>query len=293
MLLLAATTDKLQLVTSAATNVDVHASYVDASNANPPVVQGDSMGRTNTAITTATTTDIVPAPGASDIRNVRFLCIRNKSTTTSNDVTVVFDQNGTDYELIKVTLNAGESLEFKESLGFYVVAGIPAVLTNESTAQQGSGFSSDTYLTGSFIQFGAGAPIVGTRYILRFDVSKTAAGTATPVLTLRTGTAGTTSDTARLTFTWGAGTAASDIGYVELEAVFRTVGSSTSATLIGRAGLQHNLASTGLTTVLQVVVPAVSSGFDSTTASLGIGASWNGGASAAHTVQLVTSQVII
>jgi hypothetical protein len=62
MLLLTATTDKLQLVTGSAATVDVHASYVDASQANPPVVQGDTMGRQNTAITTAATTDIVAAP---------------------------------------------------------------------------------------------------------------------------------------------------------------------------------------------------------------------------------------
>jgi len=124
MLLLTATTDKIQLVTSAATNVDVHASFVDASNANPPVIQGDSMGRLNTAISTATTTDIVVAPGSGDVRNVKMLSIRNKSTSTSNDVSVVFDQNGTDFELVKVTLPAGATLEFVEGVGFYVLANV-------------------------------------------------------------------------------------------------------------------------------------------------------------------------
>lgn len=112
---------KLQLVTSAAVTVDVHASYVDASNAVPPVVQGDTMGSLNTAITTATTTDIVAAPAANEIRNVKTLHIRNKHATLSVDVTVVLDQNGTDFELHKTTLRAGDMLEYVEGLGFFTV----------------------------------------------------------------------------------------------------------------------------------------------------------------------------
>lgn len=121
MILLTATTDKIQLVTSAAVTVDVNASYFDITTADPPVAKGSTSGRQNTAISTATTTDIVAAPAASTIRNVKALHIRNKHATTSCDVTVVFDQNGTDYELFKVTLLAGETLEFVEGVGFFVV----------------------------------------------------------------------------------------------------------------------------------------------------------------------------
>jgi hypothetical protein len=61
-LLLANTTDKLQLVTSQAADVDVVSTYMDSSNADPPVVKGSTSGRQlATAITTATTTDIVAA----------------------------------------------------------------------------------------------------------------------------------------------------------------------------------------------------------------------------------------
>lgn len=113
--------DKIQLVTSAAVTVDVHASYVDASNANPPVVQGDTMGRQNTPISTATTTDIVAAPAANEIRNVKTLHIRNKHATSAVDVTLVYDQNGTDFELHKATLRAGDMLEYIEGIGFFVI----------------------------------------------------------------------------------------------------------------------------------------------------------------------------
>lgn len=116
------TADKLQLVTSAAATVDVHASYVDVSNANPPVVQGDTMGRTNTAITTAATTDIVAGPGSGDIRNVKTLHIRNKSTTAATDVTVQHViSGGTTAELHKTTLGTGDMLEYIEGVGFFKI----------------------------------------------------------------------------------------------------------------------------------------------------------------------------
>jgi hypothetical protein len=121
MLLLTATTDKIQVITSAAVTVDVHTSFMDASNANPPVVQGDTMGRLNTAITTATTTDIVVAPAASEIRNVKTINIRNKHASTATDVTVQFNQNATLFELVKVTLLAGQTLEYVEGVGWFVV----------------------------------------------------------------------------------------------------------------------------------------------------------------------------
>lgn len=116
MLILAATTDKLQLLTSAAVTVDVHASWADlnAGTVTP--------GKTNTAITTATTTDIVAAPASSTQRNIQTLVIRNKDAASAVDVTVIFDQNGTDFELHKVTLNAGQCLEYLEGVGFFTLS---------------------------------------------------------------------------------------------------------------------------------------------------------------------------
>lgn len=125
MLILANTTDKLQLVTGAAVTVDVHASYADHTTATDDVV----ANRQNTAITTATTTDIVAAPGSGVVRNIKTLHVRNKHATSSVDVTVVYDQNGTDFELHKVTLLAGETLEYIEGIGFFVIAAlVPALM---------------------------------------------------------------------------------------------------------------------------------------------------------------------
>lgn len=163
---------------------------------------------------------------------------------------------------------------------------------NTSVAQQGAGFASDTYLTGSSIAIPSGAPYVGSMYKLIFDMTKTGAGVATPILTLRIGTAGTTADAAICVFTFGAGTAAIDSGLFEINAVFRTVGSSTAAVLQGNACLTNNLTTTGLSNAVKAV-NTTSSGFNSTTASLIIGLSFNGGASFVGTNQLVRSQLIL
>lgn len=178
--------------------------------------------------------------------------------------------------------------------GAQTVAGVRNVLgvglQNSSTSQQ-SGFSSDTYLSGSFIVFPS-TPAVGTRYKLVFDVTKTAAGTATPIITIRTGTAGSTADTSRCALTFGEGTTAADTGIFEVICVFRTVGSSKSAVIQSIARLTSNLTTTGISKAKKAVV-VTSSGFDSTTASLGIGASYNGGTSAAHTIELVSAELIM
>src|SRR5262245_17301519 len=280
-MILATTTDKLQLVTSAAVAVDVHASVMKlASGAVTPDKQ-------NTAISTATTTDIVSVPSSGEVKRIILLTVRNKGASAV-DVTVLFDQSGTDFELHKATLRAGEMLQYIEGYGFFTLAAIYA-LKNQSTSAQGAGFSSDTYLTGSNVTFPV-APVVGTMYRLIFDVTKTGAGTATPIIIVRTGTNGSISATARLTFTFGAGTAVADTAVVVVEALFRTVGSGTSAVLTGRS-LAGCLPSTGWSSTIKAL-SVQSSGFDSTTAGLIIGASYNGGASAAHTVQLCRAEII-
>ena len=124
MILLTATTDKLQLITSAAATIDVHASYVDVVTAGATT---PTPGKQNTAITTATTTDILAAPAASHTINLKALTVRNKHATLACDVTVVYDANGTDFELVKVTLTPGQTLEFTDELGFYVLQGLPGM----------------------------------------------------------------------------------------------------------------------------------------------------------------------
>jgi hypothetical protein len=111
-----ASTDKLQLVTDTGADVDVVVSWVDwVSNTPTP-------GTTPTAITTATTTDIVATPAASTIRNVKHITARNKDSSLTQTLTVILDRNGTDYEIHKTILQPGECLEFIEGIGFFTLA---------------------------------------------------------------------------------------------------------------------------------------------------------------------------
>ena len=105
MLLLTSTSDLIQVVTSAAASVVVHASYVD-NNAGTI-----TPARTNTAaITSATTTTVVASPSASVQRNVKFLNIVNNSGSATTNVTVQHTDGTNVVELISVTLLPSEDL---------------------------------------------------------------------------------------------------------------------------------------------------------------------------------------
>jgi hypothetical protein len=115
MIILAATTESLELVTSSTSAVHVVASWVDITTS---AFTPDS---TETAISSATDTTIVAAPGASTQRQVKSLSIRN-SGAAANTVIVHKDVSGTEYEITPdVTLAAGESLCYGEQAGWYVL----------------------------------------------------------------------------------------------------------------------------------------------------------------------------
>jgi len=115
-MLLLEDTDALRLVTSAAVTVDVHASYVDYDGASPTTVPG----RKNTAIATATTTDIVLAPASGFTRNVKMFSVRNKDVTPVA-VTVVHFDGSVSVQLKKVTLEPEDELTWIEGVGFLML----------------------------------------------------------------------------------------------------------------------------------------------------------------------------
>lgn len=298
MILLTSNNDIIQVTTGSTGTVKCHASYVDnLSGVITPL-------RTNTpVISGAVTTTIVPVPAAGTQRNVKYLSVRNDHASASNLVTVQHFDGTTTTPLWTGTLLAQEEIVYQDGVGwiYYDAAGairpstkLPAIMTNASTTAQ-TPFATDTYLVGSNILIPTSAPLIGSRYNCRFDVTKTAAGTATPTVILRVGTSGTVSDAAIVTFTGAAQTAAVDAGFIEIDAVFRTIGSGTAATIQGTYQLRHNLAVTGLGSVnpagFQLIL-VTSSGFSSAVAASIIGLSVNGGASAAWTIQLVETEFI-
>jgi len=108
--------DKLQLTTSSAATIKSMVSYIDCSDTTGDFSSG---GTQKTAIASATTTDILATPGASTLRRMKMGVWRNADASLACDVTVVLDVSATDYEIHKVTLNAGDTLEYIEGIGFF------------------------------------------------------------------------------------------------------------------------------------------------------------------------------
>lgn len=126
MILLTSTSDLLRVTTSSTANIDVHASYVDLSGTTV------TPSRTNTTISTATTTTVVGSPASSTQRTVKTLFIRNRHATTANDITILHTDGTTSVEFIKVSLNAGYTLRYDEGNGFEVLDNFGRSLLNNS-----------------------------------------------------------------------------------------------------------------------------------------------------------------
>ncbi len=162
-----------------------------------------------------------------------------------------------------------------------VLAATTAVLTPAAATR--------TYLLG--VSVPVGGLKVGARIRFALNMTKTAAGTATSTFDLAFGTAGTTADTARLSFTKPAGTAAADDGMVVIEAVVKAV-SATVGVVVGTFTLVHNLAATGHAQIPCVVVPITSGNFDNSSESLKIGLCLTTGAADAITITQVTAELV-
>jgi hypothetical protein len=116
MILLVSTSDIIRVVTSSTANIDVHASWVDwVAAATYP-----TPGRTNTTISTATTTTIVGSPGASTYRTLKTLTLSNRHATAVNTITVQHYDGTTSAQLFSVTLAAGQDLIYDEGSGWHV-----------------------------------------------------------------------------------------------------------------------------------------------------------------------------
>lgn len=119
MINLISTSDKLQVVTSGTADIDVMASFMDATTASGIITPSTMKpGNQRSAITTAATTDIISAPGANVARNVKEISIRNKHASAANNITVQQVNAAGTAEKIKLSLASGESLIFTEGDGW-------------------------------------------------------------------------------------------------------------------------------------------------------------------------------
>lgn len=163
-----------------------------------------------------------------------------------------------------------------------------AGITNQSVTSQAPAAATRTYLTGSSIAVPVNKLQVGTRFRWVLSVTKTAAGIAASTYDICVGTAGTTADTARVSFTKPAGTAVADEGTIIIEAVVRSIGAA--GVMVGQFTMMHNLSATGHMTIPCACVNTVSAGFDMTVANLFVGVCVTSGASDALTFQVVSAE---
>lgn len=291
MIILPNTTDKLQLITGAAGSIDVVVSYGEVDQSTPPGVK--PFGRQLTTITTAATTDILAAPGASTTRTPEEITIRNTHASVSNDCLVRYNANATVYEIHKVTLAPGEMLEYIRGIGWFTVANQLPNLRNQNTTDQVFTAGTEAYLAGSEIRIPSNRPIgIGCRFHWRLAATKTATGAAAWTVNARFGTAGTTGDTARLAFAQvtNVQTAAIDAGTWEVRLIVRGP-ISASCVVAGVLEFQHHLSVTGWSTVGPADAYQVTSGaFDITTAGMIVGLSFNPGAATVCTFQVVSAE---
>jgi len=110
--------DKIQLVTSSAATIKSVVSYIDSSDSTGAFAGG---GTQKTAIASAAPTDVLATPGAGVLRRMKFATWRNADASLACDVTVLVDVSATDYEIHKVSLAAGDTLQYIEGIGFFTL----------------------------------------------------------------------------------------------------------------------------------------------------------------------------
>ena len=182
---------------------------------------------------------------------------------------------------------ANPGLRYKDDAGNDIMV---SAVTNASIASQAPAAATRTYIAGSALAIPVARLKVGSILRWKFSMTKTAAGVATSTIAICFGTAGTTADTDRVSFTKPAGTAAIDEGWVEIEATVRSIGAA--GVVVGTCRVIHNLENTGHMVVPCAVLNTVSAGFDTTVANLIAGLTITTGAADAITIQMVQSELI-
>jgi hypothetical protein len=112
MLLLTSTSDLLRVITSSAATVKVHSSYVDLNGTTV------TPGRTNTAISSATTTTIVGSPASSTSRNVKGVLIFNDDASLACQVTILHTDGTTAVDVATYNLAPQQGVQYSEGNGW-------------------------------------------------------------------------------------------------------------------------------------------------------------------------------
>jgi hypothetical protein len=114
MLLLTSPNDQLLVATNSAATISVHATWVDTNTATGTI----TPGRTNSAISAATSTSVAGSPAAGVQRNVKTLHIRNNHPSLVSEVLVQHTDGTTYTQLYKCTLPSARAVQYTDQGGF-------------------------------------------------------------------------------------------------------------------------------------------------------------------------------
>lgn len=163
MLILRANTDDLRVITSAAADIEVHLSAMQADASTPPVVQPLPNLGPLASITTATTTPVLDTSGITSghVVNVKHMNIYNNHASQACVVTVDVDDGTLNTVLAEVNLLAGESLVFTQGgvwIHYDSNGGVyPSVGNAASQAEMEAGTATDRYVTPQGVNWHPGA----------------------------------------------------------------------------------------------------------------------------------------
>ena len=117
MLNLSITTDLIDVILGTAKTIDTMASFEDATVSAGDITKISPDSEDHQRSTAATHT-VVASPGASIVRNVRFMSFRNRDASAC-DLTIRVNRNGTITQLKKLSLGAEEVLVFRDGVWFH------------------------------------------------------------------------------------------------------------------------------------------------------------------------------
>lgn len=172
---------------------------------------------------------------------------------------------------------------------------LPGRITNYSTIDQAVS-TAQLNINGSKLFVPTHKLQVGTMFRWRVVVTKTAAGTASPIWRIKLGTTGTNSDANVGVFTQVASqTGDADTCIVDITTVFRKISSTfpgAPGSLQSMLSMTHANASTGFSTLGTNVQSDFISSFDTITIGLIASLSFLGGASFSGTIQAVSAEML-
>jgi hypothetical protein len=174
MILLKATTESIQIITSSTAAVDVSVSYADITTTT------FTPSTTETKINTAATTTILAPPAASTQRQVKLITITNIDASLTTTITVQKLITATTYSLnAVVTLLVGEALQYNDGLGWVYYASSGTVKATSTAAG----------ITGS-VQINTNNQLVGNAG-LTFDTTNSILGVTNTNSLINIGTSST------------------------------------------------------------------------------------------------------